>query len=166
VVPTERVLVEDTVRLAFESFRPSAHAVSIPAIEPSTPEDRDRYTSRLCETLNGWAQGREAQVSGAASVSKEVGIGLVVLEKTGGRKNGTPQAKSNGDVLAALDKLRDAVLIRSNTFELARGIKVFDGPRLYMVKPLGRRYWSETAALNDADEIAGSVLMRASEKLA
>lgn len=46
-----------------------------------------------------------------------------------------------------------------NTFELARGVKVFDGDRLYIVKPLSRRYWTETAALNDADEIAGSILM-------
>jgi hypothetical protein len=166
VAPTERVLVEDTVRLAFESFRPSAHAVSIPAIEPSTPDDRDRYTSRLCATLNGWAQGRDARVSGTSSVSKDVGIGLIVLEKAGGRRSGTSQAKPSGDVLAALESLRDAASIKSNSFELARGIKVFDGPRLYMVKPLGRRYWSETAALNDADEIAGSILMRASEKLA
>jgi hypothetical protein len=166
VAPTERVLVEDTVRLAFESFRPSAHALSIPAIKPSTPEDRSRYMSRLCQTLNGWAQNRETQVTGAANVSNEAGIGWVVLERIGVRKNGMLQAKFNGDLLAALDKLRDAASIKSNTFELARGIKVFDGPRLYMVKPLGLRYWSETAALNDADEIAGSILMRASEKLA
>lgn len=164
--PTERVLVEDTVRLAFESFRPSAHVVSIPSIEPSTPEDRDRYTSRLCQTLNGWAQSQEAQVAGAASVSKEAGIGLVVLEKIGGRKNALLRAKPNGDLLAALDNLRDAASIKSNTFELARGIKVFDGARLYLVKPLGLRYWSETAALNDADEIAASILMQTSERRA
>jgi hypothetical protein len=166
VAPTERVLIEDTVRLAFESFRPSARAVSIPAIEPSTSEDRERYMIRLCQTLNSWSQGREAKVTGTASVSKEAGIGLVVLERAGGRKNGMPEAKSNGELLAALDTLRDAASIKSNTFEIARGIKVFDGPRLYVVKPLGLRYWSETAALNDADEIAGSILMRASEKRA
>lgn len=166
VAPTERVLIEDTVRLAFESFRPSARAVSIPAIEPSTPEDRERYTSRLCQTLNSWSQDREAKVTGTASVSKEAGIGLVVLDKTGGRRNGISEAKANGELLAALDRLRDAATTKSNTFELARGIKLFDGPRLYLVKPLGLRYWSETAALNDADEIAGSILMKAPEKRA
>lgn len=164
VAPTERVLIEDTVRLAFESFRPSARAVSIPAIEPSTPEDRERYTNRLCQTLNSWSQDREAKVTGTASVSKEAGIGLVVLDKTGGRRSGISEAKANGNLLAALDKLRDAAATKSNTFELARGIKLFDGPRLYLVKPLGLRYWSETAALNDADEIAGSILMQAPEK--
>ena len=163
VVPTERILVEDTLRLAIESFRPSAHR-SIPAIEPSTPQDRQLYTNRLCETLNGWVRdGRARVVAQTPSVSREMGIGVIALERTSGALHVSPQVKSNGDWLRALDTLRDAVSIKGNTFELARGVKVFDGPRLYVVKPLGLRYWSETAALNDADEIAGSILMRASE---
>ena len=165
VSTTERILVEDTVRLAIESFRPSAHRLSVPAIQPSTAEDRDRYTDRLCQTLNGWAPGPGARVTGIASVSTEAGIGLVELEKTGAR-NSARHPKFNGDLLAALANLRDAASIKSNTLELSRGIKVFDGPRLYLVKPLALRYWSEAAALNDADEIAGSILMRSSEKLA
>lgn len=165
MAPTERILVEDTVRLGFESFRPSARAFSIPAIEPATPADRERYTNTVCRTLNGWSRTNiKAHVSGTASVSNEMGIGIVVLERGPGRLNAT--VKPNSDLLAALDRLRDVATVRSNTFELARGIKVFDGPRLYVVKPLGRRYWSETAALNDADEIAGSILMRASERRA
>jgi hypothetical protein len=27
------------------------------------------------------------------------------------------------------------------------------------VKPIGQRFWTQTAALNDADEIAGTLLM-------
>jgi hypothetical protein len=165
VTSTERILIEETVSLTFESFRPSAQAFSVPAIEPSTVEDRERYTRRLCQTLNSWAEGAGAQVSGGARVSRETGMGLVVLE-TSNHTTIRPEAKANGDLFAALDKLRDVALLKSNTFELARGIKVFDGSRLYMVKPLSLRYWSETAALNDADEIAGSILMRASEKSA
>lgn len=40
---------------------------------------------------------------------------------------------------------------------------VFDRKRLYMVKPIGQRFWTQTAAMNDADEIAGTILMRSSE---
>lgn len=167
VATSEQILVEDTVRLAIESFRPGARAASIPTIEPSTPQDRQRYTSRLCATLNGWIQAGSKQViGGEPQVASQAGIGVVVLERTGGRTNSAPWLESNGDLLAALDSLRNAAAIKSNTFELARGVKLFDGPRLYVVKPLGRRYWSETAALNDADEIAGSILMRTSEKRA
>jgi hypothetical protein len=41
----------------------------------------------------------------------------------------------------------------------ARGITVFDQENLYLLKSIGYRYWTETAALNDADEIAGTILM-------
>jgi len=29
-----------------------------------------------------------------------------------------------------------------------------------VVKPIGQRFWTQTAAMNDADEIAGTILMR------
>ena len=163
VAPTERVLVEDTVRIAFESFRPSAHTGAIPTITPSTHDDRARYIDRLCQTLNGWTENKKTEVLGSTDANAKIGIGLVVLEKTSDRKSGIPHVKTNEDLLLVLDNLRDNASIKSNTFELAREIKVFDGSRLYLVKPLGLRYWSETAALNDADEIAGSILMSNSE---
>lgn len=164
IAPTERILVEDTVRLEFESFRPNAGAFSIPAIEPSTSHDRQRYANRLCQTLNGWVRRGDATVTAhAPSVSTKTGIGVLMLEKTGSHSSGSPRARPNGDLLRVLEDLREAVSVKTNTFELARGVKVFDGARLYLVKPLGLRYWSETAALNDADEIAGSILMHASE---
>ena len=69
------------------------------------------------------------------------------------------------DLLAALDRLRKVSSQKLNTFELIRGAKVFDGDRLYLVKPIGQRYWTETAALNDADEIAGTILMRTPQEV-
>ena len=65
------------------------------------------------------------------------------------------------DLIRALDRLRLTVTQNLNAFEMARGIKVFEGNRLYIVKPLAQRFWTQTAALNDADEIAGSILMHA-----
>jgi hypothetical protein len=43
---------------------------------------------------------------------------------------------------------------------------VFDGDRLYLVKPIGQRFWTETAALNDADEIASAILMQTGQGVA
>lgn len=157
---TERVLVQDTVSVAIPSFRPGPKRLSVPATEPSTPDERVQYIQRLCGTLNGWALGCQSRVVGSQRVSETVGVGMVVLEKVD-RTRQAPSAISNGNLLLALDRLREAASLPVNTFELARGVKVYDGNRLFVVKPLGRRYWTETAALNDADEIAGSILMQA-----
>ena len=47
-----------------------------------------------------------------------------------------------------------------STFEVVQGLKVFDKNLLYITKPLGKRFWTNTAALNDADEVATTILMR------
>jgi hypothetical protein len=70
------------------------------------------------------------------------------------------------DLLSALDRLRKSTSQKLNTLELIRGAKVFDGDRLYLVKPIGQRFWTETAALNDADEIASAILMQTGQGVA
>jgi hypothetical protein len=70
------------------------------------------------------------------------------------------------DVLAALDGLRTAAGQKFNTFDLIRGAKVFDRDRLYLVKSIAQRFWTQTAALNDADEIAGTILMHTPKEVA
>jgi hypothetical protein len=70
------------------------------------------------------------------------------------------------DLLSALDRLRKITSQKLNTLELIRGAKVFDGDRLYLVKPIGQRFWTETAALNDADEIASAILMQTGQGVA
>jgi hypothetical protein len=39
-----------------------------------------------------------------------------------------------------------------------RNLKIFDGNQIHIIKPLALRSWTKTAALNDADEIAGAIL--------
>jgi hypothetical protein len=39
-----------------------------------------------------------------------------------------------------------------------RDLKVFDENDLYVLKPFSQRYWTDTAALNDADELMMAIL--------
>jgi hypothetical protein len=39
-------------------------------------------------------------------------------------------------------------------------LRVFDGRHIHILKPLALRFWTRTAALNDADEIAAAILER------
>ncbi|MEL6406522.1 MAG: N-6 DNA methylase [Chloroflexota bacterium] len=162
ILPTERILIEDTINIIIPSFRPSIRSRSIPTIEPSSTEAMDTYTSRVCDTLNSWIRRSSSRVVGASKRSLDMGVGLVVLEKVDHEAQIT--LDNAQDILAILHQLRETSATKVNTFELMRGIKVFDGNRLYILKPLGQRYWTETAALNDADEIAGSILMQSSRE--
>jgi hypothetical protein len=99
-------------------------------------------------------------VSGRTIASSSVGIGLTVLEKVTRHAPTNRPSQDSVELLEALDNVRRSVSRQSNTIEIARGVKVFDGNKIYMVKPIGQRFWTQTAALNDADEIAGTILIQ------
>lgn len=159
VLPSERILIEDTINITIPSFRPSQRR-PIPAIEPSSSEIIEQYTERLCETLNNWAKLSNSQVVGSNKKSERMGAGLVVLEKVA--RGSSASFSDDWNIIASLERLRKTASTKLTTIELMRGVKAFDGNRLYIMKPLSHRYWTETAALNDADEIAGSILMQSS----
>ncbi|WP_437191017.1 hypothetical protein [Planctomicrobium sp. SH527] len=64
----------------------------------------------------------------------------------------------------ALDHLRKVYPQKLATLDVVRGLLVFDKNKLYVVKPISQRHWTQTAAMNDADEIAGTILMRPSKE--
>lgn len=164
ILPSEQILIENTIKITIPSFRPSNQRRSIPAIEPSSYDDMEKYKTRLCETLTNWGRRSNTRVTGVIKHSRTMGTGLVILERIDHEVQSS--SEDDKDILTILNQLRDALSIRLNTFELMRDLKVFHGNRLYILKPLGRRYWTETAALNDADEIAGTVLMQPSGETA
>jgi type I restriction-modification system DNA methylase subunit len=158
VAELEQKLVDDTVDVIIPSVRPTRQRRTIPTIEPSKPKHREAYVKRLCDTLNNWGKNSSFIVQGRPAGSMKLGVGITVLQKTSRGEN-APTPAPIGDLLEPLYRLRNATAQRLNTFELMRGAKVFEKNRLYIVKPIGRRFWTETAALNDADEIAGTILM-------
>ena len=166
ILAQEQILIGDTVSVIIPSVRPSRANPIIPTLTPSTQDQQDRYLKRLCETLNGWAKNGPVTVSGRATGSSTLGIGVAVLKKNRMEETEPRPSDNLDDLLSALDRLRKSTSQKLNTLELIRGAKVFDGDRLYLVKPIGQRFWTETAALNDADEIASAILMQTGQGVA
>lgn len=166
ILPLERTVVDDTVRVIIPSVRPGRVNPIIPTITPSTQSQQDQYVQRLCDTLNSWAKNGPVRVQGQATSSSTLGIGIAVLKKNGTGEGATQATDNSGNLLSALDHLREITSQKLNTLQLIRGAKVFDRDRLYLVKPIGQRFWTETAALNDADEIVGTILMQTGQGVA
>src|SRR6185437_13432733 len=135
ILPLEKTLIDDTVQVIIPSVRPSRVNPTIPTITPSTTQQQEQYVRRLCDTINGWAKNGPMSVQGHAASSTNLGIGLAVLKKNraGGLASGFPD--DLGDLLVALERLREITSQKLNTLELMRGAKVFDRDRLYLVKP-------------------------------
>jgi hypothetical protein len=160
VLPLEKLLIEDTVNIIIDSARPTRARPLVPTLKPSTREQRDAYCTRVCDLLNGLARGGRYRVQGQATGSDALGVGLVMLEKANGKITPAVTPALDDGLLNSLEAVRQAIPRRHATLDLVRGVMVFDRTRLYVVKPIGQRYWTQTAALNDADQIAGTILMQ------
>jgi hypothetical protein len=161
---TERALVEDTVSLIMKSILPPRASAGVPTLKESSPEGRKHYAEVLCDTLNDWAREGPYRIYARVDSSLDSGVAVVVLDrKTDGRpKKGSIQ-ESDG-LLSLIDRLRNTFRKDLGSVELLRGVKVFDQDNLYVFKPLDQRFWTNTAALNDADEIATTVLLRSRQE--
>lgn len=155
----ERMLITDTSKIIIPSIRPSRGKTDVPTIKQSSTDLRAAYTSLLCERLNGWAT-QEYRVHGMTVADSAIGIGMVVLEKIRRGDRPTQLFSTDGAMLKAIDNLQQTAAKGHGSFEIVRGLKVFHKNFLYITKPLGQRFWTKTAALNDADEIAATILTR------
>lgn len=156
----ERTLVEDTVSIIIPSTRPSRASNDIPTLERSSPKRRERYTETLCRTLNGWAEGGPCRVKGSVRFSDDSGVGVVILDKLRTDAAASIEESPSEDLVPLLSHLQEVFKRQLGSIEMVRGLKVFEPNRLYIVKPLNQRFWTDTAALNDADEVAATILMQ------
>jgi hypothetical protein len=166
ILPSEKALIDDTVNVLIPSARPSRVKVDVPTLVSSNEQQRTDYIQRLSATLSDWAKGSPFVVQGRWLASEKLGVGMAVLRKSLRGVEAFDPTENLNDVLAALHGLRTASGERFNTFDLIRGAKVFDRDRLYLVKSIAQRFWTQTAALNDADEIAGTILMHTPKEVA
>lgn len=158
VQPSEELLIADTVTMIIPSVQPTRSRVSVPTMTASTDDALIAYKDRLCATLGQWARTTE-DLSGRIVRSRKLGIAMAIIERT---DQGSSALEEDGvddmDVLAAVHALQESFPTTRRTIDFIRGLKIFHGSSLYIVKPDAGRHWTQSCALNDADEIAGTLL--------
>lgn len=149
----EIALVEDTCETFDKSDTPGSldGAKSIPTLQPVDADGLEPYAGMLTATLNDWASG-SLRVSASGGVDGKVGLGLVRLEQTKSARRFRTRAVS-GELISALQRLEEASTERSGTLAYLRRPWVFDGTRIYIVKPALKGQWTRSAALNDAADL-------------
>ncbi|MBN2313080.1 MAG: N-6 DNA methylase [Sedimentisphaerales bacterium] len=153
----EQMLIEDTVNIFKRSMTPASTTKSVQTLEEPTSDERKYYVELLCGTLNMWAKRSSFKVNGKIEFSDRLGTSVITLWKS--RKIEQFKEERTSDHLqAVLGDVQQALPRRMRGFTYYRNLKVFDGNKLYLLKPLARRHWTKTAAINDADEIAAAIL--------
>ncbi len=157
VLPKEAILIDDTMNVIVPSIQPSYRKMPVPTVASANQNTLSRYREMVCSQLNQWGNRNGRTVSGTMFWSVSTGTAVAKFRLA---NPGFGEDSDNGEqVITILDELRRLLVTKSSSLELSRGLLVFDKDCLFVVKPLGNRFWTETAALNDADEIAASILM-------
>lgn len=149
----ERYLIEDTV----EIFRPSSTPGSLDSdklitARPSQPHHRKLYADTLVATFRGWTRTKE-NLWAEGHLATKSGLAMVTFG-VGGKAKAYDEFPAEERVEEVLTKIRKASTGSEGTlFRCLRGFAFYEGTKVHLLKPLSRRHWTRTAALNDADAI-------------
>lgn len=138
-------------------FRPSStpgslHSPKLLTAKASTKPNRNAYADTLVNTFKGWTRSKSNLWATTTLASKS---GLAVLTfGVGGRARGYEEDEAEQRVEELLERIRKSAARSDGTvFRRLRGFIFYEGTQAHVLKPLNRRHWTRTAALNDADEI-------------
>ncbi|MDQ3700058.1 MAG: SAM-dependent methyltransferase [Chloroflexota bacterium] len=156
----ERQLVTDTLRITLDQFY---SGVRSRAFGDPSDEELIRYAEAYREVFEATTcpggHTLSATVSSGASPYVAVSFRL------------TPRGAARAEVRLSKDDDLDALLARLNRLALEqhsqslyyrRNVKVFEAEAVHVVKPSERRFWTATAAYNDADDTIARLLQAAS----
>ncbi len=149
----ERDLIEETA----DVFRPSStphslHSKKLITAQFPKPQHRKQYADTLVATFRGWTRTKEA-LWAEGHLAPQARLAMVTFG-VGGKAREYGETRAEDRVEEVLTKIRESSSTPEGTvFRTLRGFIFFDGAKVHLLKPLNRRHWTRTAALNDADEI-------------
>ena len=155
--PLDEVLIADTVGVVAPSAQPRPEQRTAPSLTTSSSAEAASYVDRLCATLNQWAAPSGNEVRGSCTISGSLGVGVAILQKARFDEGKQP-LRVGEDLLRVLRTIRDALAVDGGSLSALREVMVFEGDKLYLLKPAARVHWTATAALNDADALATTLL--------
>lgn len=154
----DRALVEDTCEIFDRSDTPGSvmNAPPSPMLEPlSDWTSLGDYAGMLVSALGETARGPR-RIGARGQVGSQLGIAVVELS----RDPSDSSFRNIGDaevLLKAFRRLLNSSEERSGSWVFRRHGLIFDGPRIYVVKPALRGQWTRTAAINDAAELRARI---------
>ena len=154
----ERALVEDTANIFEPSKTPTSYHKPIPTLAESSPADRAAYAELLCQTINRWAWRSQYSLIPSIRLAKREGLALLTLNRSTERALlfvCPEQYDLTAKLRKALKRIAQASVVKGpGGLTYLRGYAHIEDDCVHILKPLARRHWTKTAALNDADELA------------
>ena len=146
----ERILVDDTVAYTIPAVQPNR--VGFPEIwVASTPGDRRTYARTLVDNLTDWFEGDNT--IGTRLVARNDDLAVLRLQLRNAPGAFDYAEGDDASVTKALSRFAEHARLPSGNFQSMPDFRVFVDRDLFLVKPVGKRFWLRSAALADANAI-------------
>ncbi|KAF5433103.1 N-6 DNA Methylase [Candidatus Methanophagaceae archaeon] len=151
----ERIIVDDTINYTIDHFLNRKKHIQLRSIRRPTSDQLQKYANRLSKQLNGMLALEDKKVIYQLyELEHKSPLTLVEFRQTSQRAKQSNEPKKIKGIEEALKELSENVKKEISGGVYAWGhLRVYEGERLYIIKPSEKRFWSESSALNDADEI-------------
>jgi len=152
----EGMLIDDTVETIIPSSTPMESTPNIPTLREVSREHCKRYANTLTGMLTKLTREKRSRFFAEVLQGTPYSVVRLTIANRSLRATVVDAPKELTKVLKRMEHLLQR---QQGRFVFCQNLKVFDGGDLYVLKPMQRRFWTRTAALNDADEIAGAIAM-------
>ena len=159
---SERILIEDTLKIWVPSVNKRPYSTNIPSLDPPTPTEISEYSKTTTQVINSWASatGSNYRVRLEDSIrppDNRLRLVILKLHKAGKKTRKIKMVENSDLFVSSLRKMEKALSKVDPPFQFLRGMTFFDGNRILLLKPDTRRHWSRTSGLNDADEVLSTL---------
>jgi len=143
----EQIIIQDTLDYSLDLFEKQENSKAILAVNKI-----DMYTNRLSKELNDWLDDVDLKAS-ATIYNIHKNCPLYVVKISFGNKE-KPVFESKEDIYKELKTL-DKKLWKEEAQNLyfRKKLNYYDGDDVYIIKPNQRRFWSQTAAMEDCKSL-------------
>ena len=148
----EQIIIQDTLDYSIDLFEKQEKSKAVLPVN-----DINVYSKRVTKELNEWLEDIELKVSATHYfIDRNCPLYLVKLS-FGNQQNEIKDSKEN--IYNELKKL-DKKLWNEEEQNLyfRKKVNYFDGDDVYIIKPNQRRFWSETAAMEDSKTLLVEIL--------
>ena len=147
----EITIIEDTVDCLIPAAQPRAG--TYPGIwKTPTTGERQNYAKTLVRSLRDWLEPRSSIHVVLEAKTADLGIIRLSLNGAGAQPYTESRDGSVEDALVKVSQQMQRPI--GGNFQLIPDFRLFVGKDLFLVKPMQRRFWLQSAALADADAIA------------
>ncbi len=148
----EQIIIQDTLDYSLDLFEKQEKSKAVLPVV-----DINIYSKRVTKELNEWLDNVDLKVTTTHyTINRNCPLYLVKLS-FGKKENEITLSKENiYDQLKTLDK--KLWVKESQNLYFRKKLNYFDGDDIYIVKPNQRRFWSQTAAMEDSKSLLVEIL--------